>query len=557
MITTDNFKLKYFAAFLLLFISVVLVYSNSFHGDWHFDDFANIVENKSIRMDSISWPEIKNCIYGVDHERPSRPLSFLSFALNYKLGGLDVFGFHAVNFIIHFLAAVFLFLFIYNTLKLPLLREKYSRVAYPAALIATLFWALNPVWVTSVTYIVQRMASMAGMFCIMSMYFYLKARTSRQFYRGLLLYILCVLTGLAAVLTKENAVMLPVSILLFDLLLIQGATKENVSRYFKFLILPSVLILIFAFIYVDFSKIFDGFALRDFTMSERLLTQPRVILFYLSLLFYPAGSRLTLLYDMEISRTLLQPWTTIPSIALILLIIFIAFYIARRLPFISFCFIFYFLNHFIEGSFFPLEMIYEHRNYLPAMLIFVPCALLFIRAADYSSGNKIMRYIVFLLIAFILLGEGYTTFARNKIISDDYLLWSDNIAKSPKLSRPYTNLGRIYYIRNERRKALAEYEKAIDLNNFGSREALAIQQFNLGLYYFEISEDEKAFDCFKKSSAVIPQYVQNDVLMAKIKLRQNRTKEASEIIENKLKIYPYSSELQKARALILSAECQK
>ena len=113
-------------------------------------------------------------MYGIDHDRILRPLSYLSFALNYKLGGMDVFGFHVVNFIIHYFSAVFLFLFIYNTLKLPRLKDQYENIAYPVALLATFFWALNPVWVTSVTYIVQRMASMAGLFYIMSMYFYLK-----------------------------------------------------------------------------------------------------------------------------------------------------------------------------------------------------------------------------------------------------------------------------------------------------------------------------------------------------------------------------------------------
>jgi len=131
-------------------------------------------------MKSFSWLEIKHCILDSDQKILWRPLAVLSFALNYKFGGMDVFGFHVVNFIIHYLAAVFLFLFIHNTLKLPLLREKYSLIAYPIALLATFFWALNPVHVTCVTYIVQRYASMVGLFYIMTMYFYLKARTSEN-----------------------------------------------------------------------------------------------------------------------------------------------------------------------------------------------------------------------------------------------------------------------------------------------------------------------------------------------------------------------------------------
>ncbi len=379
---------KYAFTFITLFIILILIYSNSFYGDWHFDDFANIVDNQYIRMNSFSWPEIKQCMYGIEHVRPSRPLSFLSFALNYKLGGMDVFGFHVVNFIIHYLSAVFLFLFIYNTLKLPRLKDQYENIAYPVALLSTFFWALNPVWVTSVTYVVQRMASMAGLFYIMSMYFYLKGRTSAHISKrpisSILFFILCITSGLAAVLSKENAAMLPVSILLFDLFLIQGFTKENIIKYIKISTLPVLLVLIIGFIYTGgFSNALGGYEIRDFSMTQRLLTEPRVMLFYLSLLFYPVGSRLTLLYDIDVSRSLLHPWTTIPSILLILFIIGFAFYIARKRPLLSFSIIFYFLNHIIEGSIFSLELIYEHRNYLPSMLLFVPCAEFIIYAIDY------------------------------------------------------------------------------------------------------------------------------------------------------------------------------
>ena len=551
-----NFKFsespKYLFTFITLLIILILIYSNSFYGDWHFDDFANIVDNQYIRMNSFSWPEIKQCIYGIEHVRPSRPLSFLSFALNYKLGGMDVFGFHAVNFIIHYLAAVFLFLFIYNTLKLTRLKDQYENIACPVALLATFFWALNPVWVTSITYIVQRMASMAGLFYIMSMYFYLKGRTSEKQTSSVLFFILCVISGLAAILSKENAAMLPVSILLFDLFLIQGFTKENIKKYLKISALPVLLILIIGFIYTGhYPNASGGYELRDFSLTQRLLTEPRVILVYLSLLFYPVSSRLTFLYDIEISRSLLQPWTTIPSILLISFIIGFAFYIARKRPLLSFCIIFYFLNHIVEGSVFSLELFYEHRNYLPSMLLFIPLAEFIIYAIDYFACKKSIQMIVALGIVVILFGEGNVTYSRNNIFSDDFLLWSDNIIKSPKLSRPHTNAGRIYYINNEKEKAFQEYEKAVALNNFGSREAFAIQKFDLGLYYFEKMRDDSAMEYFQKSSEIIPQYIQNYIYMAKIKLRHGKINEAKEIINDKVKKYPDSPELQEIYSFIL------
>jgi Tfp pilus assembly protein PilF len=543
---------KYAFTFISLLIILLAIYSNSFYGEWHFDDYANIVDNPHIQIKSFSWPEIKHCMFGIYQDRLTRPLSYFSFALNYKFGGMDVFGFHVVNFIIHYLAAVFLFLFIYNTLKLPLLREKYSVIAYPVALLSTFFWAFNPIHVTSITYVVQRMASMAALFYIMSMYFYLKGRTAQNSTYPIYFFILSLITGFAALLTKENAAMLPVNVLLFDLFLIQGATKENIKKFSKVLFFPLLLILIIGLIYTGgFSNALGGYEIRDFSMMQRLLTEPRVILFYLSLLFYPIGSRLTLLYDVEVSRSLFQPWTTIPSILLILLIISFAFYIARKRQLVSFCIIFYFLNHLIEGSIFNLELIYEHRNYLPSMLLFIPLAEFIIYIIDYFSYQKIIQLIVALGIVIILVGEGDITYGRNKIISDDFLLWFDNINKSPGLSRPHSNMGSIYFNYNEKEKTLQEYNEAIILNKFGNKESLAMQKSNLGLIYFEEMKDDLAMDYFKQSSETIPQFLQNHIYMAKIQIRRNKIKDAEQIIKDKLLKYPNNSQLLELYSFIL------
>jgi Tfp pilus assembly protein PilF len=154
----------------------------------------------------------------------------------------------------------------------------------------------------------------------------------------------------------------------------------------------------------------------------------------------------------------------------------------------------------------------------------------------------------------ILVGEGDITYGRNKTVSDDFLLWFDNIDKSPGLSRSHTNLGRIYYNYNEKAKALQEYEKAITLNKFGSKEAMAIQECNLGLFYFEEMKDDLAMGYFKKSSEIIPEFIPNIIHVAKIELRQNKIKEADQIIKDKLKKYPNNPQLLELYSFILLKE---
>jgi protein O-mannosyl-transferase len=543
---------KYTFTFIALFITLLAIYFNSFYGEWHFDDYANIVNNPYIQINSFTWAEIKNCIYGLAQERPSRPLSYLSFALNHHFHGMDVFGFHVVNFAIHYLAAVFLFLFIFNLFKLPLIKDRYSNIAYPVALLATFFWAVNPVWVTSISYIVQRMASMAGLFYIMSMYFYLKSRTSKKPQYTVFLFILCVLSGLAALLSKENAVMLPVCILLLDLFLIQGFGKDSVIKYIKIIILPFFIILSAGLIYTGgFSNAFGGYELRNFTMIERLLTEPRIILFYLTLLFYPINSRLTLLYDVDISHTLLLPWTTLPSILIIFAFIAFAFFLAKKYPLWSFLIIFYFLNHLIEGSFFSLELIYEHRNYIPAMLLFIPVAEFIIFAIDYFSYNRMIQFTVAFIIVIILAGLGDITYRRNAIVASDYLLWLDNSEKYPKLSRPYANLAAFYYNNNQKQKVMDFHEKALSANNFGGSHALATIQYNIALYYFDSNQNDLALDYLKKSDKLLPDYLQNTILQAKIKMRENNINDAKTILEAKLHKYPNNAALCEYYSFVL------
>ncbi|MEN6621736.1 MAG: hypothetical protein ABFD50_09335 [Smithella sp.] len=363
------------------------------------------------------------------------------------------------------------------------------------------------------------------------------------------------MAGLCSILSKENAAMLPLSLLLFDLFLIQGVSKDSLKKYFKILFLPIVIILFFGLIYMgSFSNAFGGWSIRDFTMGERLLTEPRIIIFYLTLLFYPVNSRLTLLYDIDISHTLFHPWTTIPSILLIFFAIGFSFYFARKKPVISFCILFYFLNHAIEGSIFNLELIYEHRNYIPAMLLFVPVAIFFISSLNFFSARKILQFSMAMVIIIIIIGFGYNTYERNTIFSNDFFLWRDNNEKYPNLSRTHSNLGNAYLNNNERAHALPEYEKAMSLNNFGGIYARATQEHNLGAYKFFEGKYDEALTYFESSNKILPSYISNTIYIAKIHFLKNESHIALDIIKGALKSSPFNSDLNKIFCIMLLRE---
>ena len=532
---------RYTFSFLSLFLLLFLIYSNSFDCSWHFDDYINIVENSKVHISSLSWKQVEPGLYGIGGiTRWQRPLSYLSFSLNYYVGGLDVFGYHAVNFFIHYIASVFLFLFLYNTLRLPILAGRYERHAYSIALLSTVFWAVNPVQVMAVTYIVQRMASMTAMFYIMAMYFYLKGRTGEKLGSRVVFYALAAFCALCSVGSKENAAMLTVSIFLFDLFLIQGLTVENIRKSWSWCLLALLFVPAVGLMYWDFSSIIGDYELRPFSMLERTLTQPRVLLFYISLLYYPLTSRLMLLHDMAISKSFFDPWTTIGAIVVILLILIIASLVSRRRPLIAYCIFFFFLNHAIEGSFLSLELVYEHRNYLPSMLIFVPLAVLIVQGLDRFSNRRRMFVLVSSSVTAVMILLGVTVFIQNNIMKDDISLWSDNLEKAPNLHHVRQNLATSYFIAGRFPEAFSELNSA--LNSFAIMDITAKAKTHglLGEYYLLNGDDDGALFHYQKALRFRPAFAPIYNRIAEIMMRKNLLEDAKRNIDIGIAIRPSS-----------------
>jgi tetratricopeptide (TPR) repeat protein len=520
-------------AIVALFIMLLIIYSNSFQGDWHFDDQHNILDNRNVHLQSLSWQDLRKTFFGIAVESEgshvTRPLSYLSFGLNYFFGGTEVFGYHVVNFVIHFATAVFLFLLIRTTLALPTMKERYGSVAYPVALLSTFLWATSPLHVHAVTIIVQRMAGLAGLAYVASLYFYVRARTTNKGRCRIAFCILCGACAFSAFSTKENTAVLPIALLLYDLFFIQGISAASARRTLKWAILPIAVFIWLALFYSDFSAeraVYES-GVRPFTPMERLLTQGRVLFFYVSLLLYPLPSRLTLLHDIDISRTIFDPLTTFAAIVGILLCLLFAILKAKKYPLLSFAILFFFLNHLIEGTIIPLELIFEHRNYIPSMLFFVPVAILMVRCLDYFSYRKGFQYFMAGGFALLLAFQGHTTFVRNDVVRSDVHLWLDNVRKSPGLSRPHINLARHYYEAGMYEQAYVELKAAEDLNRDTNLRQIGLASYNLGVYYLDQTKDiDRAEQQFLKALERFPGLPSAIVGLATVNLKKGDIEKA-------------------------------
>jgi len=191
-----------------------VIYSNTFSVPFLFDDRPNITLNPNVQIKVFTWDRIENLIK-YTYRESIRVFAYFTFALNYYFGELHVFGYHLVNFIIHVFSGIFLYWFLYLTFNLPSLREKYGALSYKVALFASLIFVSHPIQTQSVTYIVQRMASMAGMFYLLTFVLYIQGRLSKGKAR-----LFCfgggVVTYLLGVFTKENVAILPFFIALYE-----------------------------------------------------------------------------------------------------------------------------------------------------------------------------------------------------------------------------------------------------------------------------------------------------------------------------------------------------
>jgi tetratricopeptide (TPR) repeat protein len=207
-----------------------------------------------------------------------------------------------------------------------------------------------------------------------------------------------------------------------------------------------------------FDRILAGYDMRDFTLPERVLTEFRVVLRYISLLVFPHPSRLNLDYDFALSRGLLDPLATLFSILVIGGLLVLALSCARKYRIVSFAVLWFLGNLVIESSFIGLEVIFEHRTYLPSMFISVIPVLLICR---YTKQRVVGYVAVFLAVAFVF---SLWTYQRTGTWGNARLLWQDCVKKSPGKARPHVNLGVILYEEGRLDEAVLHFRRALEIN---------------------------------------------------------------------------------------------
>lgn len=501
-------KLRPLIVFVALSVLAVVLYSSALHGPFIFDDGMYISKNPLLKNLGNFWP-------------PSGP-RYLSFALNFRLGGLDTFGFHLVNVIIHIVNGLLVYALVIATFRTPWMEraeiEARERVAFFLALIASVLFIVHPVQTQAVAYMAQRFASLATLFYLLSLVSYIRWRLSsggKAF--KVSLYIVALASAIAAQNTKEISFTLPVMIVLYEGVFF-GWDKKRIPA-----LIPLILTLIIIPLTIlgpeaglggggsDIGEMTRELQIRDLTALSRhdyLVTQFRVIVTYIRLIVMPVNQ--TLDYDYPLFTSMFSPEPLISFLFLLAVaVIAVWIFVKSRSTNCAFGLLFssgvfwFFITLSIESSIIPInDLLFEHRLYLamPGAVLAFGSALMY--GLRFVPGNRSMAFAAtaaIIVAAVLSVPLSVATYMRNTVWADEVVFWKDAAIKSPMKARVHNNLGSVYHRKDDLARAMDEFKRAIELKpNF------ADAHYNLGVAYKDTGRMDDAISEFEAAVTYQP-----------------------------------------------------
>jgi protein O-mannosyl-transferase len=450
-----------FAAFAL----TIAVYWPGLSGGFLFDDYPNIVDNTGVQPHDASLSTLVAAALSSPSSEFKRPLASLSFAANYLATGLDPYWMKLTNLVIHLLNGWLIFLLAGALLRSVPVPDRRVRASIVASLIAA-GWMLLPINLTGVLYVVQRMESMANLFVLLGLLGYVAGRrrmlgltttpagstdapkrgSVSADISGLLLCIASItIPTMLGLLAKETAVMLPlyaglIEWMVFRLKMSAGTWDRRLLTVFlAVLVVPMLLGLAWLLPQVASPGYWST---RDFTLGTRLLSEARIVVDYIAWTLLPTPGALSFYHDdFQISTGLLTPWTTLTSIALLVVLTALMLWLRSRRPLAALGIAFFLGCQLLTGTILPLELIYEHRNYFASfglLLTIVP-----LLAVPRTSPFALPRHV--LLAGLLLCWTALTAFTAY-VWGNPLRLAEDLATRAPQSPRAQYELGRTYII---------------------------------------------------------------------------------------------------------------
>src|SRR5690554_1146773 len=435
---------------LLITLLTVAVYWPGLAGGFLFDDYSNL-DDMGNYGGVLDWETFRAFVFSGWSGPTGRPISLASFLLNDNTWPSHAPWFKQTNLLIHILCGLML---CWTTLLLLRNFKSVSeRQAQWVAVLACALWLLHPYMVSTTLYVVQRMAQLATLFCLVGIAWYLRARLQliRLPKRAYISMSLALAMGtFLATLSKENGALLPLLILVIEFCLPKEGKPAWQWRA-GFLWLPSIAVALLLARYIDLSE--NPWPNRNFNQIERLLTEARIVSEYLFHLFVPRIEGNGLYQDgYVISKSLFKPVSTFLAVLFILVLTVLAFLVRNRAPLVTLAILFFFMAHLMESTVVGLELYFEHRNHLAALFLFLPLAWY---CVVFTPRFKLLPLIAVVILAIL----ASMTWLRANLWSDNdklELYWVQSATNSP---RAINSMAAFYMNQNQYEKANSYLEE--------------------------------------------------------------------------------------------------
>jgi tetratricopeptide (TPR) repeat protein len=471
---------------LLLAAAALIAYVNCFEAPFVFDDLRLIVDNPRIRT---LWPLSEPLT------NTSRPVVQLSLALNYAISGLNVWSYHLLNVLIHFATACAVMGVMHNVLR----RTESARVAQnakPLAFVIALVWMVHPLQTESVTYIIQRGESLAALFCLLTVFCFLRSMEASVARRWRIASVVFCALGVA---TKPVAVIAPALVLLCDRTLfarsITNALRLRWRYYAVLLVSLAILPVVLAGNKSEWATS-AGFGQATVPALQYAAAQPGAILRYLQLVFWPAGFCLDYGSPAEGGFVIVGVETVV-----ILTVFCFSIWALRRRSVAGLAALCFFVALAPSSSFIPVaDVLFEHRMYLAlAPLLAVVITGAFLLAERLIPNVATRRRILGGALAAATITLTTLTLTRNEEYNSEVLLWSRAIEISPLNARAYYNLGTVL-LRHRRPDAAAKaLTQALEI-----RRDYPEAYYNLGNAQLIQDHTEAATQSYLRALAITP-----------------------------------------------------
>jgi Flp pilus assembly protein TadD len=530
------------AALFILAAVVLAAYWQAPLNGFYFDDWENVVERPEVRMAEPTAANLWRAWSEPLH--PWRKLPNLSFALDWWRGGGEPAAFLATNVAIHLAAAAALLLLLNAALRACAIPRRERLLA---ALLAAAVWAAHPIQSQAVTYVVQRMAELSALFALLSVWAYVQARRSgrRRWFAGAGLAFAC------GVLSKENAWIVPLLWWLAEFSVCRPSGPLLVHARDRLLFFAPFALGALAL--ADLASgagplarfVQAGYEGRSFTLAERLLTQPRVVLFHVSQILWPLPGRFSLEHDFRVSRALLDPGSTLASILALLAWCGagLAALLRARSRVLGFFMLWLPVTLAVESSVIALEMMFEHRMYLPSAGL---AGLLALALAGIMRRGRPAQFAVAGLGALLVAGLVSATQARVAVWREPLTLFADVVQKAPSSGRAWAHYGDALYRAGRSAEAERALRRALELDaqQWGGYE-------KLGLIHMDRDELREAERLLRQAVRVSAGYHSTLNHLAEVLLRVERGEEARALFARAAEAAPWEPEYRWNLAIAL------